>query len=315
MRTKRQEKNVEEAIWRAKAESYVNQESEFTIPTSKLDQIVTIPLGFQPAGISSQQLDDGSAQIAIADYFAPAVCLAKVKRDQAGLHFEVEWIRGVDYQGKRVRMFPDVLYPGMANRMQTVSFGPDGELWITRNEGREFFVLQPPAKKVQGWTLKKIISLPECKEGLGPLFIQSAYFSSFTEDLIVIESNYVDYSCAYWYQVEGGAIIRLRREETLPIFMYGISHPIRDTCFSEIFYYFITDYRCEARHGICRIDQMDVPIVPRICGTGIAFLSDDSALVTRYGQAYPGPFNGKPGALIYVPHYIPNTLLLLGGIK
>ncbi|OGF14845.1 hypothetical protein A3G56_02130 [Candidatus Falkowbacteria bacterium RIFCSPLOWO2_12_FULL_45_10] len=301
MRTKRQEQDVEEAIWRAKAESYQNQESEVTIPKSKLDEIVTIPLGFQPAGISSRQLSDNVDQIAIADYFAPAVCLAKVTRDKTGLHFTVEWIRGVDYKGKRVRMFPDILYPGMANRMQTVSIGPDGKLWITRNEGREFFVLQPPAKKGQGWTLKKIISLPECKEGLGPLFIQSAFFSSFSGDLIVIESNYVSYSCAYWYEVEGGAIIRLKREETLPIFMYGISHPIRDAFFSETFYYFITDYRCEARHGIYRIDQMDAPIVPRICGTGIAFLFEGGALVTRYGQAYPGPFNGKPGALIYVP--------------
>ena len=60
--------DVEKAIWEAKAGSYQNQESEFTIPASKLDKIVTIPLGFQPAGISLMELGGGGDQIAIADY-------------------------------------------------------------------------------------------------------------------------------------------------------------------------------------------------------------------------------------------------------
>ncbi|MEK7067561.1 MAG: hypothetical protein AAB956_01020, partial [Patescibacteria group bacterium] len=204
------------------------------------------------------------------------------------------------YKGKRVRMFPDVLYPGMANRMQTAIFSPDGKLWISRGEDRKFFVLRPPANRKE-WILERIISLPEPEAGRGPLFIQSVYLPSIPENLIVIESNFKGYACVCWYQIERGKIIRLGTGKKLPVFMYGIGCPTGIFSRLEAMYHFITDQRCEARHGIYRFDNMTDPTIPRLCGTGITFLSDGGALVTRYGQAYPGPFNGQPGKLVYIP--------------
>jgi len=44
-------------------------------------------------------------------------------------------------------------------------------------------------------------------------------------------------------------------------------------------------------------------VVSNVRGNGVVLLDGgkSGALVTRYGQGHPGPFNGVPGALIYIP--------------
>ncbi|MDO8505515.1 MAG: hypothetical protein Q7S48_02985 [bacterium] len=55
-------------------------------------------------------------------------------------------------------------------------------------------------------------------------------------------------------------------------------------------------------HGIYCMAPGGTPefVVSGLWGTGICFLSDGSALVSRYGQFHSDPFNSMPGALIYV---------------
>ena len=72
-----------EAYLAAMAKSYANQEGEVTIPADQLDRIVEITLGFQPLGISSRPSSDGVGDdVLVAAYFEPAICLAKVTRDE-----------------------------------------------------------------------------------------------------------------------------------------------------------------------------------------------------------------------------------------
>ncbi|OIO08697.1 hypothetical protein CO115_02620 [Candidatus Falkowbacteria bacterium CG_4_9_14_3_um_filter_36_9] len=66
------------------AKSFANQEKSITVPLEKLNE--PIFLGFQPLGIASIP-KDGYNLIAIADYYAPAICMAKVKITPDGLHF------------------------------------------------------------------------------------------------------------------------------------------------------------------------------------------------------------------------------------
>lgn len=121
----------------AQRASYRPQE-KVVIPKEKLRKIVEIPLGFQPLGIASQ-----SNRVVIAAYFKPAVCLVKVSQTEKGLALKLEWIREVLSGGEKVRLFPDTNVPGGANRAQTVNLGPGETLWVSRNTGREFFVLIP----------------------------------------------------------------------------------------------------------------------------------------------------------------------------
>ncbi len=275
----------------AMAASYANQEGGITIPADRLSEIVEIPLGFQPMGICAKPAGDGD-DIAIADYFGPAICRSYVKRDEKGLNFAVNWIRGAKHGIENVRLFPDVASPGGANRAQTVNFGPVGTLWVSRNAGREFFVLSPDVKC--GWRLVEKVALPD---SVRMVMVHSALLDF--DRLYTIESSD---DLSGWVRVvyritlmnDFAPPFRVERESMREWFYGGVAWKIGT--------FVVTDFRAALPHGIYDVSG-DSPrlIVPGVWGTGICFLSDGSALVSRHGQSHSAAFNGLPGALIYVP--------------
>lgn len=268
----------------AQKKSYANQTGGITIPANELNGIVEISLGFQPLGISSS-----GNKIAIAAYFEPAICLAEISNDENGMHFKVNWIRGVNHGILSVRLFPDMLIWGEANRAQTVNFGPNGTLWITRNADREFFILTPSDSPGGRWTLTNSITLPE---NHGMAYIHSALLLHGLDTIYSIESSDDgnEWRLGVYSMVDGKIISG--SNDIIEPYTYGIG--TIDGLLT------ISDFRAK-EHGIYRYGKL---ILPDIYGNGICFLPDGSALVTRYGQASPGCFNGEPGKLIYIPKHL-----------
>lgn len=270
----------------ARKTSYANQNKSLTVGEG-LNKIVTIPLGFQPFGIAAL----GNNQIAITAYFEPAVCLAKVRSyDVVGMHFTVDWIRGVKHGGKSVRLFPNLLKKGEGNRAQTVNFESTGSLWISRNGDNQLFNI---AKEGVGWELtKRTINIPTDD------IVWSAHLDRNT--LLTIECALDakswwlrEYSLNERMITRTLTLIRIFTKE-IPPFIAGVTH-------HDGSLWHITDFRSTAPHGIYRDDKL---VIPNIYGNGLCFLKNGSILATRYGQASPGPFNGEPGALIYVPAHL-----------
>ncbi|OGH72374.1 MAG: hypothetical protein A2921_04480 [Candidatus Magasanikbacteria bacterium RIFCSPLOWO2_01_FULL_43_20b] len=274
----------------AMAKSYSNQEGGIMIPADQLDQVVEIPLGFQPLGISSRPSPDGAGDdVLIAAYFEPAICRALVTRDENGLHFNVDWIRGVNHGIQSVRLFPDISQPGGANRAQCVFWGPDGNVWVSRNGERDFYVLSPPDKPDGRWTLTSKVILPSDDKGdqihAGHMDSDGVIYTiESTQSPDKWRRRYYERRDDRWLQAELGICATLT---------YGLAKEPDGTVWT------ISDFRSNnLAKGLYYENRL---VVPDICGNGIAFLSDGSALVARYGQSYPGCFNGIPGALVYVP--------------
>lgn len=269
----------------AQKKSYANQTGGITIPPDELGGIVEISLGFQPLGISSS-----GNRIAIAAYFEPAICLADINVDENGMHFNVNWIRGVNHGIRSVRLFPDMLIWGEANRAQTVNFGPNGTLWITRNADREFFILTPSDSPGGRWTLTDTIKLPENQNlaFLHATLLQTEYNTLYT----IESSNDIEEWQFSIYSVVDGKIT-CGSSDIINPYIYGIG--IQNGKLTTI-----SDFRAK-EHGIYRYGKL---ILPDIYGNGICFLNDGSALVTRYGQASTGCFNGEPGKLVYIPKHL-----------
>lgn len=275
------------------AQSYANQIGTITISTAGLDRIIEIPLGFQPVGITAQPTEGGD-RIAIAAYYEPAICLADVTRDETWLHFAVSWVRDVNHGIQSVRLFPD-FFRNEPNRLQSVNFGSEGTLWINRNEDRDFFVLAPPAQSGGRWTLLARHSPPRIDQMIhSTLLIEG-------DKLITIESPLnLEGWMLHRYQLTDRGLVEDEeaRRGLLYDWNYGIGRQIGDQRL-----WFVTDFRITHYHpnvppGIYLTGKL---VVPDVFGNGICFLSDGSALVTRYGQGHQSPFNGVPGALIYVP--------------
>ncbi len=269
----------------AQKKSYANQTGGITIPTDELNGIVEISLGFQPLGISSS-----GNRIAIAAYFEPAICLAEINTDENGMHFKVSWIRGVNNGISSVRLFPDMLIWGEANRAQTVNFGPNGTLWVTRNADRKFFILTPSDSPGGRWTLTGSITLPE---NSGMAYIHSALLLPELDTLYLIESSGDgnEWRLGIYSSVDDTIICG--SSDAVKPYTYGIGSA-KNGLFT------ISDFRTE-EHGIYKYGKL---VLPDIYGNGICLLPDGSALVTRYGQASPGCFNGEPGKLIYIPKHL-----------
>jgi len=264
----------------AQAQSYANQGNIFTIPAKMLRSIFTIPLGFQPLGIASR-----GNRIAIAAYFEPAICLADITSDDTGLHFKLEWIRGVRHGKKSVRLFSNFLIKSEANRAQTVNFETADSLWVSRNGDRTFFKICRSAEGC-GWVLSR-----EKKTLPGQGMMHSALLRN---DIMETIESTVSLKTWSHCQYDWPSLNQMTTAECEP-FTYGIA--FYDDGINTP--WVITDYRiATSRKGICYGNRL---IVPGIYGNGLCFLPDESMLVTRYGQASGGPFNGEPGALIYVP--------------
>lgn len=275
----------------AMAASYANQTGGITVPVASLNEIVEIPLGFQPLGISSVR--GPKDLIAIAAYFEPAVCLAEVTCDDQGLHFAVSWVRGANHGIQSVRLFPDISQPGGANRAQTVNFGPQGELLVSRNGGREFYVL------THGDGGRRIITgLRILPDGGVARTVHSSTLDSNGMLLTVESAADLTGWALHTYCPDGNGWKASGNPVPLQDWVYGIGRRNRDDSG-----WLVTDFRASVPRGIYRMAEGGTPelVVPEIWGTGICFLLDGSALVARYGQSHSDPFNGVPGALIYVP--------------
>lgn len=271
------------------AKSFANQKKSILVPTEKLGE--PIFLGFQPLGIASTP-KDGYDLVAIADYFMPAICLAKVRMTEKGLNFfDFEWIRSVKHGIQSVRLFPDVVRGGDINRAQTVNFGPNGTLWVSRNGDpeRSFFVLSPPENPGDQWSLTDKILLPS--NDFEPAMVHSACLLNGLCALYTIESSG---DLKKWransYSVTPNGLT-FNNSAEIELFTYGIGS-------GDIGLLTITDFRSDKKHGIYRYGEL---AIPDIFGNGITVLDDGSALVSVFGQACPGPFNGQPGMLLYVP--------------
>jgi hypothetical protein len=278
--------------WRAAACSYANQQGGITVPPEELEDICWIPLGFQPLGISSQPTPVGDT-VAIAAYFEPAVCLCRVWRDELGLHFDTNWIRGVINGVTRVRMFPDMSMPSMANRMQTAVLVGD-EIWISRNCERTFYVITPGMQINAPWMTKKCFTLP------GSGLVHSAWidpdcYSQMEKGPITLHTMESGPDCKNWtmwsYDIwEGGDIKSHNFTSEYPEWTYGLPG----------------DWGLQSQKGstpgLQHRTNARVPIDAPGCGCCI--LSDGAFLVSHHGQHGTGPFNGNPGYLIYVPSHL-----------
>lgn len=259
----------------AQNRSYQGQESTFTFPDK--EGISVVPLGFQPVGISIL-----GSTIAVADYFGPSIMLAEVSL-QHGVPYlgDIRWIRSTIAGGKRVRMFPDLYQPGGANRMQSVLMFSQTLLGLTRNEDNKVFPIR--LRSDGEWEHEDVFSYPRV---VGIDAITSAVLTN--DGLVTIEVNLKkDAHTIRDYRGSG-----LRETATVP-YRYGIAVRSDGTVVT------VADYRAE-EHGLFFGDEVKVR---GLVGNGVVLLNDGEggALVTRYGQGHPGPFNGVPGALIFVP--------------
>lgn len=264
----------------------------FAVLSSSL--VTEIPLWFQPLGIAVRQISPNTQEVAIADYFFPAVHIWTVTRDKGDVILEEkEMISVVQFMDKTVRLFPDIAQPGGANRVQCVLFAPDGNIWVSRSTGKSFFVLGPP----QGsrWMLNGQIHLPvEHADAMVISAFLSKQGNLFTlEERISPEERGKNTIALVQYH---GSMERvLEPERILPKFLYGIG----ERPDQEGVLWFVTEVDFPGEQGMYRLNLAEGKlelVVSTIQGNGLVFLADGSALVTRFG------YNArKPGALTYIP--------------
>ena len=237
-------------------------------------------VGFQPLGINIL-----GSTIAIAAYFEPAVMLAEVSVGKNRLSLRnIRWIGGtVDAAGGRVRMFPDTVNWGGANRMETALVYSRDELGLIRNgPERKIFCIK---YRDGAWHHDREVGF-----GTGAGMVHAATLTS-DGALLVVES---DLALKDWvvrkYYADGKSFVRNKVDP----FRYGIAERRSDGAV-----FTVTDYRAKKK-GIYRDNKL---VVPGIAGNGIALLDDGKkgALVTCYGGGAPTPFKGVPGSIRYIP--------------
>ena len=112
--------------------------------------------------------------------------------------------------------------------------------------------------------------------------------------LYSIESPIGDFANIPWslnkYNVSGKTLSLVTQRPTFP-WMYGIAVAGGDVCYT------VTGQQAKVKHGVYRNDDI---VVAGVCGNGVCFLEDGSAIVTHYGLSGKQPL-GKPGALIFIP--------------
>jgi hypothetical protein len=197
----------------------------------------------------------------------------------------------VDYCGQSIRIFPNILKSAGANRMQTVNFGPDDELWVTRSADRKIFILSPPAREGGRWSLSGSVLIP--RVSYNAVFVHSAKLSLFGHLLTVIES---DAGLDHWgineYDVRGRRVKFIRYVHDVSPHVHGLV--LRS---QSDHYFMVTD--CISRK--CGVLLDDRVILDGIYGMGLCVIGNGDIIVSKYGQNTPGPFNGEPGQLIYIP--------------
>lgn len=178
-------------------------------------------------------------------------------------------------------MFPDVPQAGDVNRLQTVAMYTPGEMSLTRNGERQLFSIVLSGADGE-WA--NLFSSPSLPHGLD--MVHSAILGE--GGFLTVES---DEAAKRWVICDyRGGEVKMRE---VPPYRYGIA--VRD----DGAFITVSDFRAE-EHGLYVGDRRRAP---GLTGNGIALIDGGKggALVTRYGQGHPGPFNGVPGALFFVP--------------
>lgn len=277
---------MDENYRKARDASYPSQEEGVShlISNHKLRSAVGIPLAFQPMGIASQKISDGKTILAVAKYNGPGISLITVMREKIGLLFifnSIDWVRFGEYE---VRIFPDIYAPANVNRPQTVNFGPNGTIWVSRNADREFFILSPPNNPSEKWTLTGRIRIPG-NERVESAFLKENY-------LVTVEStpDLKTWTRRQYLHTQPNVDFVLDDEIDVRPYTYGFARNEKGRILM------ITDYCAKGSLGILSDNEMRLPL---FYGNGLAFLNDGSAIISRYGETV-SPTLGV-GELIYIP--------------
>ncbi len=286
-------RDYEDAVRRSKL--YAPCE-DYVIPPEALSGVVDIPLGFQPLGVASRLCVDGTTELAIADYFMPAVQRFRVWRDGQGLHFgKLPLLDFVTYGLERVRLFPGLAVGTGASRAQTVNF--DGQsIVVSPNYSKQLFRFDLVDTDV--WALTGVDELPvSTRPSLHAALLDEGTLRTIEGDAAASSL----FLCAYkrtngWFEV-------VSKQALVGDFIYGIGVRANGTLL------LVTDRRSSFQKGLLVPPSLDgescrVIAVPGFDGTGngVTVLSDGAVIVTQYN--YVRGLFGAPGKLVYIPAHL-----------
>ncbi|OGH86185.1 MAG: hypothetical protein A2301_03765 [Candidatus Magasanikbacteria bacterium RIFOXYB2_FULL_40_13] len=256
----------------------------------QMDEIVSIPLGFCPLGISNY----GGLQFLVAHYWSPAILAVKFSElpDGGGLELVrkdcINWVELEDGSGK-VRIFPEMTPGSDGKRIQCALLSPNGEIWATRNGERDH-IWRLASDHKGGWRLLSPLKV----RGVG--YIES--MAMLDDHLLVLRSKqdgtdvWVENYDTDTLDTNNLFLTDIYHDDVVPQspWIYGIG--VKD---GEL--YFITSISNNViPRGIYHYDEL---VVPGVWGTGLVFAADGSAIVTQY-NADAGPL-GEPSAIVRVP--------------
>ena len=277
------------------------------IGPDELQGIVQIPFGgSQPLGCTARPLGRSTDEVFVTTYFEPSVMRLICMRTHDGLTIKVDPIRSVKHDTKSVRIFPDI--PGVPfgheNRGRGISVLPNGEVWVNRGDRKLFRLCEVYQDRV--WFVVQEVVLPDMRNE--ERYVHSMDVTPTPNRELIIETvegpaGAVDVICCHYRLDPYGSVTE---EENLPLpatdFIYGWGAGKNGN-----HHWFVTDNRCTtAAHGIYCGNTLVLPDPgdASLTGTGIAFLGDGTAIITQYGQGFPGPFNGREGRLVIVPAHL-----------
>lgn len=270
--------------------------AELVIPPEALTGVVEIPVGCQPLGIASRLLPDGTSEIAVADYYTPAILRFRVRRDDQGLHFRrLPSLDVVTHGVERCRLFPEPALGSGVARAQTVNF--DGRaIIVSPNYAKRMFRFVPDG---DSWALIGAVDLPSSRHHslhaalLGDEVLWTIEGGAAADNLFLCQ-----------YLLESGQLASVNEWALPGDFVYGIARGPNGGLL------LVTDYRSNLNLGLlvattsasvvsCRL--VDVPGFDGT-GNGVTVLPDGAALVTQYNIGR-GVF-GAPGKLVYIPAHL-----------
>lgn len=297
------------------ARSFELQPEEFSIllkedePTMLSDGGV----GWQTLGIVSRPYFDMSShiheggidEVAVAVYNLPAIWVYQVRVE--GNHMFVSILRshpGVMWNGKSVRLFPDIREDFGANRAFTVNL-VGNSLVYNRGDG-EFFISRPPSSGEGKWELQMQRFSIDTSEGIASALVGMKVAPN---RMYTIQSP-ADLD-APWalceYDMDELKLRELSRKPISP-FRYGIAErdgelwtitDVRGTILVEEQMSRLGKKRELVQPGIYRGDEL---VVPGPIGNGLCFLQNGGAIISTYGAEFPAPWGlGRPSILSYVP--------------
>lgn len=284
--------------------------------------IATRPHGAQTLGIHISPVDGNAFQLVVADYFMPSFFSGIATHNDEGLLFTGNAIRGVNHGTNSVRIFPFDNIPGDLPRCQTINPGPENTLFATRNGDKKIFILIPPEdpnapdtepeSKWDIWGRSSVDSFNSSPTMIHSLLVEK-------DTILTIESGFIfrndwrlcEYKIADFiigprrYKM----VINNVKSTKIPDFTYGI---VRAKDGSLLF---ITDFRATNQnflglkeHGIYKgpsnitngyIHEMEM-VYSKVWGNGLGLI-ERGVLISVYGMAEPGPFNGEPGRFVFLP--------------